>query len=134
MAAHGDPLPANLLLTDAVDAARTGAGPGQGLRCALLDFEYTGLYVPGFDLAMLHTLLGATPTARARIRRVVAQAGIEEAFLVNRAVVLTRELRIHRELDHGPLRRDRLALIEPQLAELHAELHALAHVLEGEDQ
>lgn len=111
--AHGDPVPSNLFLT------ATGT-------VALLDFEYTGLYLPGFDLAMLHALFTTNPAARTLIRRIVADTGIEAAFLVNLAIVLSRELRLHRELDDGPLRRERLALIEPQLAELCSELHALA--------
>ncbi|HUY46868.1 MAG TPA: glycosyltransferase, partial [Streptosporangiaceae bacterium] len=44
---HGDPLPSNLLLT------------GDG-GCALVDWEFTGTFLPGFDLAMLHTLLGTS--------------------------------------------------------------------------
>lgn len=117
--AHGDPLPANLLLT----ATEDGAGAA---GVAVLDFEFTGLFLPGFDLALLHTLLAATPGAQDRIRVAAAAAGIDaRALLVNRAIVLTRELRIHRELDRAGtavLRRDRLALIEPQLHALTREL------------
>lgn len=43
---HGDPLPANLLLTE------------QG-RCVLLDFEFTGLFLPGFYRAAEFLLLSA---------------------------------------------------------------------------
>lgn len=116
---HGDPLPANLL----VDA---GSGTA---RCALLDFEFTGVFLPGFDLAVLHTVLAATPGAQERIRAIVATERIEHAFLLNRAIVLARELRIHRELDAGPLRCDRLARIRPQLEALARELRgpAAAH-------
>ena len=117
--AHGDPLPANLLVTD------TGSGD---VRCGLVDFEFTGLFLPGLDLAMLHTLLTGTPGAQDRIRAVVADERIERAFLVNQAMVLTRELRIHRELDDGPLRRNRLTLIEPQIHDLIHELHGLTEV------
>ncbi|MFC7345092.1 phosphotransferase, partial [Saccharopolyspora griseoalba] len=60
--AHGDPLPANLL--------RTENG-----TVALLDFEFTGLFLPGFDLAMLHTLLAATPGAQQRIEELVTEQG-----------------------------------------------------------
>ena len=29
--------------------------------CVLIDGEFTGLFLPGFDLAMLHTLVGRVP-------------------------------------------------------------------------
>lgn len=108
---HGDPLPSNLLLT-----------PGGG--CALLDFEFTGLFLPGFDLAMLHALLAGTPGAQDRIERVVAEAGARPEFLVNLAMVLSRELRIHAELPDGELRASRLALLRPQWQALRERLHA----------
>lgn len=53
--AHGDPLPANLLLSEHGE-------------CVLLDFEFTGLFAAGFDLAMLHTLLVGDPGAGVRVR------------------------------------------------------------------
>ena len=118
--AHGDPIPANLLRTTHPVTGATSV--------ALLDFEFTGLFLPGFDFAMLHTLLVATPGAQTRIREAAAAAGIDNrALLVNQAMVLTRELRIHTELDPdaastATLRRDRLALIEPQLRDLSHEL------------
>jgi hypothetical protein len=108
---HGDPLPSNLLLT---------AGGG----CVLLDFEFTGLFLPGFDLAMLHALLAGTPGAQARIEGVAAEAGAGPEFLVNLAMVLSRELRIHVELPAGELRASRLALLRPQWQALRERLHA----------
>lgn len=86
--AHGDPVPSNLILD--------GAG-----GCALVDFEFTGLFLPGFDMAVLHTLLARTPGVQERIRALVADAGIEDAFLLNRAVVVMRELRMHGGRDDG---------------------------------
>lgn len=109
--AHGDPLPSNLLLA---------AGGG----CALLDFEFTGLFLPGFDLAMLHALLASTPAAQDRIGALAAAAGPGPAFLVNQAMVLSRELRIHAELPGGELRSARLALLRPQWQALRERLHA----------
>lgn len=127
--AHGDPLPGNLILFPTPGQA-TAASPGPpagtvtgALAGALVDFEFTGLFLPGLDLAVLHTLLAATPGAPARIRAGAAAAGGDSrALLVNRAVVLARELRIHRELPDGALRRERLALIEPQFHDLTREL------------
>jgi hypothetical protein len=111
---HGDPLPSNVLLDT------TGAA-------TLLDWEFTGLFLPGFDLAMLHTTLGGhTPAIRDRIDDAVIDAGIERAFAVNLAVVLTRELRIHHELADGPLRDARLPLIEAAWHHGRDRLHRLA--------
>jgi len=108
---HGDPLPSNLLLT-----------PGGG--CALLDFEFTGLFLPGFDLAMLRALLAGTPGAQDRIDALASEAGTGPAYLVNQAMVLSRELRIHAELPDGELRASRLALLRPQWQALRERLHA----------
>lgn len=110
--AHGDPLPANLLLT------------ANGGKCVLLDFEFTGLFVPGFDLTMLHTLLAGTPGAHDRIEALMAKAGIEVPFLINQAMVLSRELRLHTELPVGHFREKRLALLRPQWDTFRARLHA----------
>lgn len=107
---HGDPLPSNLLRLD------------DG-RCALLDFEFTGLFLPAFDLAMLHALLADTPGAHARIAAVVHAAGIETPFLINQAMVLSRELRLHTELPPSDLREHRLALLNEQWAAFRERLH-----------
>ncbi|ASR39925.1 aminoglycoside phosphotransferase (plasmid) [Prauserella marina] len=108
--AHGDPLPANLLLTEHDE-------------CVLLDFEFTGQFMPGFDLAMLHTLLAATPGAHDRIEALVDEAGIGVPFLINQAMVLSRELRLHTELPDGEFREKRLALLRPQWDAFRARLH-----------
>ncbi|RJO73330.1 aminoglycoside phosphotransferase [Nocardia panacis] len=108
--AHGDPLPGNLLL----------AAPGD---CVPLDFEFTGLFAAGFDLAMLHTLLGATPGLQAGIEAIVARSGIEAPFLLNQAVVLSREVRVHTELAAGEFRERRLALLRPQWNAMLDQLH-----------
>lgn len=108
---HGDPLASNILL-------------GNDGGATLLDWEFTGLYLPGFDLAMLHTQLGAhTPGLRARIDTMIAAAGHDTPFLVNLATVLTRELRIHHELPAGPLREARLPAIEAAWAQTRERLH-----------
>jgi hypothetical protein len=108
---HGDPLPANLLF------ARTGG-------CALLDFEFTGLFLPGFDLAMLHTLLTTTPGAHDAIEALVGEAAIEAPFLINQAMVLSRELRLHTELPDDEFRARRLALLHPQWDAFRTRLHS----------
>ncbi|MBC7299451.1 phosphotransferase family protein [Nocardia salmonicida] len=108
--AHGDPLPSNLLITE--DGS-----------CVPVDFEFTGLFAAGFDLAMLHTLLASTPGAQSSIEAIVAETDIETPFLLNQAMVLSRELRLHTELDDGEFRTSRLALIEPQWEAVRASLH-----------
>jgi hypothetical protein len=108
---HGDPVPANLLLA------------GQG-GCVLIDWEFTGLFLPGFDLAMLHTLLAGTPGAQARIDAAAGEARIRAPFLLNQAMVISRELRIHAELPDGQLRDRRLSLLRPQWDAFRSRLRA----------
>jgi hypothetical protein len=82
---HGDPLPANLLI--------------HGQNCGLVDWEHAGLYLPGWDLAVLDTVAGAaSPRLRAAIDATVDARGIQGAYLVNLALVVAREVRIHRSL------------------------------------
>ncbi|MGH3721598.1 MAG: phosphotransferase [Pseudonocardiaceae bacterium] len=107
---HGDPLPGNLLLADAGG-------------CVLIDWEFTGLFAPGFDLAMLHTVLAETPGAQAGITALVGEAGIEAPFLLNQAMVLSRELRLHTELPEGESRHRRLALLRAQWDAFRDHLH-----------
>ncbi|MEV0052480.1 phosphotransferase [Saccharopolyspora shandongensis] len=109
--AHGDPLPANLLRL-------VGGG------CALLDFEFTGLFLPGFDLAMLHTLLDGTPGVQRRIETLARESGIQTPFQVNQAMVLSRELRLHIELPPGERRDQRLAHLGTQWNAFRQRLHA----------
>lgn len=108
---HGDPVPANILI-------------GADGVASLLDWEFTGLFLPGFDLAMLHTQLGAhTAALRDRVDELVASSGIEDEFVINLAAVLTRELRIHHELSEGLLRSTRLPLIEAAWDRARERLH-----------
>jgi Phosphotransferase enzyme family len=96
---HGDPLPGNIL--------RTSDG-----AWALLDWEFTGLFLPGFDLAMLGILLAETPAVAGHIDGIVAETGQLDAYLVNLAMVLSRELHIHRELPEDNPHRARLPVLE----------------------
>lgn len=97
---HGDPLPANLLM--------------DGHKCGLVDWEHAGLYLPGWDLAVLDTVAGtASPTLRAAIESTIAEHQIWDAYRVNLALVVAREIRIHRCLPiTDPLRADRLAALD----------------------
>jgi hypothetical protein len=99
---------------------------------ALLDWEFTGLFLPGFDLAMLGVLLAGTPGAGDFVEEVVRRAGHEDAYLVNLAVVLSRERRIHLTLpsDH-PLRVARLPVIDGAWSRARERLRAAAGRLSG---
>ncbi|MGD9482531.1 aminoglycoside phosphotransferase family protein [Streptomyces sp. TRM70308] len=78
---HGDALPANFLLAP--------SGP------VLVDWELSGWYLPGYDLATLWSVLGEAPLARRQVSWAAQAAGsaAQDAFLVNLMLVLTREIR-----------------------------------------
>ncbi|MFF3403036.1 aminoglycoside phosphotransferase family protein [Streptomyces sp. NPDC002659] len=80
---HGDALLSNILLSP--------TGP------VLVDWEHTGWYLPGYDLATLWSVLGDAPVARRQISQLAQQAGpaARDAFLVNLMMVLTREIRTY---------------------------------------
>jgi Phosphotransferase enzyme family len=108
---HGDLLPANVLL-----------GPGHG--CTLVDWEFGGQYLAGYDLATLYVLFGdAAPEMRHRIDAAVASAGTSAEFSVNLACILVRELRIHQELDGADTARSRLPGLEAAWAQGRRRLH-----------
>ncbi|UGY94753.1 aminoglycoside phosphotransferase family protein [Streptomyces gobiensis] len=78
---HGDALLSNVLLSP--------TGP------VLVDWEHTGWYLPGYDLATLWSVLGDSPVARRQISQLAQVSGpaARDAFLVNLMLVLTREIR-----------------------------------------
>ncbi|MDI2132885.1 aminoglycoside phosphotransferase family protein [Yinghuangia seranimata] len=80
---HGDAMLSNVLLTS--------HGP------ALVDWEFVGYHLPGYDLAVLWSLLARDPLTRRHIVQVAQQSGsfARDAFLVNLMLVLVREIRIH---------------------------------------
>jgi aminoglycoside phosphotransferase (APT) family kinase protein len=111
---HGDPLPGNML--------RLPSG-----EWALLDWEFTGLFLPGFDLAMLSVLLAGTPGAADLLAGVASQTCPEDCYLVNLAVVLSRERRIHLTLPAGhPLREARLPAIDAAWSRAREQFRAAA--------
>jgi len=111
---HGDPLPGNMIRL-------------HGGEWALLDWEFTGLFLPGFDLAMLSVLLAGTPGAADFVSDVASRSGHEDAYLVNLAVVLSRERRIHLRLPrHDPLRLARLPVIDAAWARARERIVAAA--------
>jgi hypothetical protein len=78
---------------------------------ALVDWAFAGIFLPGFDLAKLWTVLRATFGVRSEIEDSVRGRGALawNAFVVNLAVVLAQELRTHREAPSTPERDERLA-------------------------
>lgn len=80
---HGDALLSNVLLAP--------TGP------VLVDWEFAGWYLPGYDLAVLWSVLGGDPLARRQISQLAQTAGpaARDAFLVNLMLVLTREIRTY---------------------------------------
>lgn len=108
---HGDPLPANILLDRDL--------------CALVDWEHTGTYLPGWDLALLDIVAGpASPTIRDAIDASVRRQGITDAYLINLVLVLAREIRIHRSLPTSdPLRAARLTTLAGEHSTVRLRLH-----------
>jgi hypothetical protein len=80
---HGDALLSNVLLSP--------AGP------VLVDWEHAGWYLPGYDLAVLWSILGDDPVTRRQISQLAQAAGpaSRDAFLVNLMLILTREIRTY---------------------------------------
>ncbi|MGW7008323.1 aminoglycoside phosphotransferase family protein [Streptomyces sp. NPDC054933] len=80
---HGDALLSNVLLSP--------TGP------VLVDWEHAGWYLPGYDLAVLWSVLGDDPVTRRHISQLAQSPGPawRDAFLVNLMLVLTREIRTY---------------------------------------
>jgi Phosphotransferase enzyme family len=78
---HGDALLDNMLLSP------SGA--------VLVDWDRAGWYLPGHDLATLWVVLGQAPAARRCISQRAQAEGpvVQDAFLINLMLVLTREIR-----------------------------------------
>lgn len=114
---HGDVLPANVLTT-----------PG---GIALIDWEFAGYLLPGYDAALLWTLYGEHPEARRLIEEHVAAGTIDpECFLVNLAMTVTRELRLMNEFVAGPLTEEIRARLRSDWSEISRRLRKAARHLE----
>ena len=115
--AHGDLLPANVL-----HAGRTLTG--------VLDWEFTGWFLPGLDAALLWILLGHLPDAREQAEQLGGATLADRAgFWANVATLCVRELRTHGELPDGPLRTQRLAYLRTTWDTAQARVHELARQL-----
>jgi aminoglycoside phosphotransferase (APT) family kinase protein len=112
--AHGDLLAANVL-------QHAGAVSG------VLDWEFTGRFLPGLDAALLWTTLGHLPAARQEAEQLAGTSVAERSgFWANVATVCVRELRTHGELPAGPLRATRLPYLQGTWATVQARIHELA--------
>ncbi|MFG3702750.1 phosphotransferase [Micromonospora sp. NPDC047620] len=109
--AHGDPLPANVLL--------------DGEHCGLVDFEHAGRYLPGYDLALLRIVGAASPTLNAAVTDRVHRGGFTVAFAVNVVLLACRELRIHTSLPAAVVPTRRLAGLRRTLHRARHDLHRL---------
>ncbi len=105
--AHGDPLLTNFLFDPHGNVT-------------LIDWEHAGRYLPGYDLAVLWTILANAPRARRHIQRRILGQGprAQAAFEVNRALVLARELRIHSDIPSAPWRDERLTVLARDWADI----------------
>lgn len=67
----------------------------------LIDWSFAGMFLPGFDLARLWTLLRATYGVRSEIQDTVRAMGDHawDAFVVNAAICVAQELRTHRDFE-----------------------------------
>lgn len=116
--AHGDLLPANVL-----------RAPG-GVLTGVLDWEFTGRFLPGLDAALLWLVLGQLPEVRQEIERFAGDGGPQQAgFWANVATLCVRELRTHGELPDGPLRAARLPYLAATWTKVRGRVHELAGVL-----
>ncbi|MGK5681386.1 phosphotransferase [Actinoplanes sp. URMC 104] len=116
--AHGDLLPANVLRAPA------------GMPAGVVDWEFTGRYLPGLDAALLWLVLGRLPAARQEIERFAGDSEPDRAgFWTNVAALCIREVRTHGDLPHGPLRAARLAYLAATWRTVRARVHKLAGLL-----
>lgn len=114
--AHGDAIPSNILLTT----------DGQ---VVLLDWEFCGLYLPGWDLALLRTCLSRTADITRWIDDRASARQIQVPYAINLAMALTREIHIHQKL---PATSDRDQLLD-HLAGQWQQARTTLHQLAGSD-
>ena len=107
----GDPLSANLLAYQQ--------------QWGLVDWEHAGLYLPGWDLAILDTVAGADSSRlRAAIGATISERWIWDTYRVNLALVVAREIRIHCSLPITDLLREaRLARLDAAWRRVRQLLH-----------
>ncbi|WP_067665946.1 phosphotransferase [Nocardia miyunensis] len=111
---HGDLLATNVMMAESA--------------ATVIDWEFAGYFLPGYDLAVAYILFGAaTPAIRDRIDAIVTAGAIEIGFAVNLIVIAVREVRMHRDLPGEPaVRNHALTVLGPVLEQARRRLQALA--------
>lgn len=116
--AHGDLLPANVL-----------RAPG-GALTGVLDWEFSGWYLPGLDAALLWLVLGRLPSARHHAEKLAGASVAERAgFWANVATLCVRELRSHGEWPDDPVCAARLPYLRATWRTVRTTVHELAQAL-----
>jgi hypothetical protein len=112
---HGDALPRNILITP--------DGP------AFIDWEFTGMYLPGYDLALLWLLLARTPSARERVQdEVGAETLAMSAFWLNLVLIIAREIWQYQEFSDDMLKRDQVPDLQSELKQALERMRRCASV------
>jgi thiamine kinase-like enzyme len=107
---HGDLLLSNIMIDS-------------NNRYIPIDWEFAGLFIPGFDLALLDTLLIKNDYARKSIEKIVYSKNMKIPFLINKVFVVMREIKIHRELpDNLSFKNERLSFLEDEWENIRQNL------------
>lgn len=111
---HGDVIPANILR--------------QENHFGLIDWEFAGPFVPGYDLATLWAVLSRHPRAQAHIvdRALNTSEPERLCFAANTLNVASREVRIHLDLPDGhPIKAPRLEFLMPLMDQARSIIKAV---------
>lgn len=110
---HGDPLPSNVLFMDS--------------KYYLIDWEFGDFFLPGYDLAGLHTFAIEDPKLQHSIIDFVTAQGpdFKKSFMLNLANILSREVRTHSELPDESEAKPRLPKLKARLQETQTVIDML---------
>lgn len=99
---HGDMLLKNII--------KTTKG-----ELAFIDWEFAGLYIKGYDFALLHTTLAEDKKSQQIIEETIKELEIEKEFWFNKTLITAREIKIHDELeDLLPFKQKRISLLKKE--------------------
>lgn len=91
-----------------------------------IDWEFAGLFIPGFDLALLHTILIKNDYARKSIEKIIYSKNMNIPFLINKVFIMIREIKIHQELPNNiSFKNERLSFLEPEWENIRQKLKNL---------
>ncbi len=110
--AHGDMIPTNCLF--------------HGNQLFLIDWEYAGLHLPAYDLAMLWVVLHHRRDREAIAASAQATRGPRAAcFAINRLLLIAREIRIHLEASELASAPGIVSSLRQSLSSLRVEIRKL---------